>query len=151
MQKFALGLTAVLVAGLSFADMTPVTQEDPAVTFAGNVTVTSNLTATAGLTLTGTSLTGLNGITATGAVTIGEGKLANDTIVEADLKAVDSANDEDFLSYESTTGDFEWHSASEIAGKLSSLNATNTIISGDSKTNVITVINGVITAWTVAP
>lgn len=30
-------------------------------------------------------------------------------IVEADLKAVDSATDEDIFTYESTTGDFEWH------------------------------------------
>lgn len=37
-----------------------------------------------------------------------EGSLANDTIVEADLKAVDAAGDEECLTFESTVGDFEW-------------------------------------------
>lgn len=37
-----------------------------------------------------------------------EGSLADSTIVEADLKAVDAATDEECLTYESTTGDFEW-------------------------------------------
>ena len=37
-----------------------------------------------------------------------EGSLANDTILEADLKAVDAAVDEECLTYETTTGDFEW-------------------------------------------
>jgi hypothetical protein len=39
-----------------------------------------------------------------------EGSLANDTILEEDLKAVDTAVDEECLTYESTTGDFEWQS-----------------------------------------
>lgn len=39
---------------------------------------------------------------------ISEGALANDSIVEADLKAVDAAADEECLTYETTTGDFEW-------------------------------------------
>ena len=49
-------------------------------------------------------------ITAAGAVAIGANK-----VVESMLKAVDSATDEDVLTYESTTGDFEWHSRNEIA------------------------------------
>jgi hypothetical protein len=49
-------------------------------------------------------------LAATGAVTIGA-----DKILESMLKAVDSASDEDVLTYESTTGDFEWHSRNEIA------------------------------------
>mgnify|MGYP000921059859 CR=1 FL=1 len=34
--------------------------------------------------------------------------IGNDKVVEADLKAVDSASDEECLTYETTTGDFEW-------------------------------------------
>ena len=49
-------------------------------------------------------------IAATGATTIGANK-----VLESMLKAVDSATDEDVLTYESTTGDFEWHSRNEIA------------------------------------
>lgn len=49
-------------------------------------------------------------IAATGALTI-----AAEAIEESMLKAVDSATDEDVLTYESTTGDFEWHSRNEIA------------------------------------
>lgn len=37
-----------------------------------------------------------------------EGSLANDTILEADLKVVDAAVDEECLTFETTTGDFEW-------------------------------------------
>ena len=44
----------------------------------------------------------------TGAFTNIEGALSDDTILEADLKAVDAAVDEECLTYESTTGDFEW-------------------------------------------
>ena len=49
----------------------------------------------------------------TGAVTIGDNK-----ILESMLKAVDSASDEDILTYESTTGDFEWHSMTEMLSKI---------------------------------
>jgi len=55
---------------------------------------------------------------------IAEGELANNTIIsadikdgvllEADLKAVDAASDEDIFTYESTTGDFEWHTGAEL-------------------------------------
>lgn len=38
----------------------------------------------------------------------------DNSILEADLKAVDSASDEDILTYESTTGDFEWHSPTDL-------------------------------------
>lgn len=64
-----------------------------------------------------------------GAVTI-----ANDAIEEAMLKAVDGASDEDFLSYESTTGDFEWHTASELAGKITEGSLTDdSIVEADLK------------------
>lgn len=43
----------------------------------------------------------------------------DNSILEADLKAVDSATDEDILTYESTTGDFEWHTEDEIIATMS--------------------------------
>lgn len=48
-------------------------------------------------------------ITNTGVTAIG-----NDKVTEADLKAVNAAADEDILTYETTTGDFEWHTPSEL-------------------------------------
>lgn len=39
-------------------------------------------------------------------------------IVETDLKAVDEPADEDIFTYESTTGDFEWHSLTEIKAAM---------------------------------
>jgi len=45
-----------------------------------------------------------------------EGSLADSTVVEADLKIVDAAADEDILTRETTTGDFEWHTCAEITG-----------------------------------
>ena len=44
-----------------------------------------------------------------------EGSLADDTITEAELKAVNTAVDEDILTYETTTGDFEWHTPAELS------------------------------------
>lgn len=40
----------------------------------------------------------------------------DDSILEADLKAVDAAVDEECLTYESTTGDFEWQTCGGAAG-----------------------------------
>lgn len=45
---------------------------------------------------------------------ISAGDLANDSVLEADLKVVDAPSDEDILTYESTTGDFEWHSPTDL-------------------------------------
>ncbi|TPW09437.1 MAG: collagen triple helix repeat-containing protein, partial [Acidimicrobiaceae bacterium] len=42
-----------------------------------------------------------------------------DVILEAHLKAVDAAVDEECLTYETTTGDFEWQSCAAGAGDLS--------------------------------
>tara|TARA_Y100000310_G_scaffold26154_2_gene24959 strand:+ start:540 stop:3707 length:3168 start_codon:yes stop_codon:yes gene_type:complete len=47
---------------------------------------------------------------------ISEGALTNDSILEADLKAVDTASDEECLTFESTTGDFEWQTCGGAAG-----------------------------------
>lgn len=38
----------------------------------------------------------------------------DNAVTEADLKVVDSPADEDIFTYESTTGDFEWHSKAEL-------------------------------------
>lgn len=40
----------------------------------------------------------------------------DDSVLEADLKAVDASVDEDILTRETTTGDFEWHSATDLEG-----------------------------------
>lgn len=42
----------------------------------------------------------------------------DDSILEADLKAVDSPVDEECLTYESTTGDFEWQTCGGAGGGL---------------------------------
>ena len=38
----------------------------------------------------------------------------NDDILEAHLKCVNAATDEDIFTYEATTGDFEWHTLAEM-------------------------------------
>lgn len=48
-------------------------------------------------------------VTGSGALTIG-----NDKVLEAHLKAVNAAVDEDIATYEATTGDFEWHTPAEL-------------------------------------
>ena len=48
-------------------------------------------------------------ISASGALTI-----SSDAIEESMLKAVDTASDEEILTYETTSGDFEWHAPSEL-------------------------------------
>jgi hypothetical protein len=84
-----------------------------------------------------------------GAVTI-----AANAVEESMLKAVDAAADEDFLSYESTTGDFEWHSAAEVAGKFATVGTlTTNVIVDASYTNTIvlrTLASGVVvvSSWT---
>ena len=62
------------------------------------------LTANQSITLSGdVSGSGQTSITTT---------IGNDKILEAHLKAVNAASDEECLTYESTTGDFEWQSCS---------------------------------------
>jgi hypothetical protein len=46
------------------------------------------------------------------------GNVASDKVIEGSLKAVDAASDEDILTYESTTGDFEWHTEDEIISTM---------------------------------
>lgn len=40
--------------------------------------------------------------------------ITDGAIAESDLKVVDSPSDEDIFTYESTTGDFEWHSGAQV-------------------------------------
>ena len=67
----------------------------------------------------------------TGALTNIEGALTDDTLVEGDLKSVNAPTDEYCLTYESTTGDFEWQVCSSGADtnafKLYSWAAPSTI------------------------
>jgi hypothetical protein len=49
---------------------------------------------------------------------ITEALIADDAIEESHLKAVDAAADEECLTYESTTGDFEWQSCDSGAGDV---------------------------------
>ena len=93
---------------------------------------------------TNTYLTGNQTITLSGDVS-GSGATAittaigADKITEAMLKAVDTATDEDILTYEATTGDFEWHSSAELKTAMSLDNATlaastitdNVLVRGD--------------------
>ena len=45
-----------------------------------------------------------------------EAELADDAVQEEHLKAVDTPVDEDIVTYEATTGDFEYHTCAEITG-----------------------------------
>lgn len=45
---------------------------------------------------------------------VDESKIADDAIQEEHLKAVNAAADEDIVTYESTTGDFEYHTPAEL-------------------------------------
>lgn len=61
-------------------------------------------------------------------------------ITEADLKVVDSPSDEDIFTYESTTGDFEWHSVAEVKASMSLDAVENTALSTwAGSTNITTV------------
>lgn len=55
-------------------------------------------------------------------------EILDDTILEADLKAVDAAGDEECLTYESTVGDFEWQTCG--AGGSGDIEAVGDVASG---------------------
>lgn len=60
--------------------------------------------------------------------TVAAGQIANDAVTEAKLKAVDTAVDEDIFTYESTTGDFEWHTPADLGlAPLASPTFTGTV------------------------
>lgn len=82
-------------------------------------------------------------------VSSGAASIDADAVTEADLKAVDSAADEDFLTYESTTGDFEWHSVADkasaiAAAVLTGVTTNQAFINGAGTTNTMHITNGVI-------
>lgn len=47
--------------------------------------------------------------------------IGNDKVLEAHLKAVDTPNDEEYLTYESTTGDFEWQTIPDATTSVKGL------------------------------
>ncbi|MCK5117881.1 MAG: hypothetical protein KAR44_14900, partial [Candidatus Aegiribacteria sp.] len=98
-----------------------------------NIATLSNLTTNGFITTSGgigtlgidtnTYLTGNQTITLSGDVT-GSGEtaltvtVANDKILESHLKSVNAATDEYCLTYEATTGDFEWQECAGGAGDI---------------------------------
>ena len=114
-----------LVGGISTPKLTNLTTNGFVTTGSGDGTLSID---------TSTYLTGNETITLSGDVS-GSGATAitttigNDKILEAMLKAVDAAADEDILTYESSTGDFEWHSAAEIKAAMSLEKVENTALS----------------------
>jgi hypothetical protein len=68
----------------------------------------TDLAAGDGLTLTDDTLSADLG------TAIDTTEITDATIAEVDLKAVDAASDEEILTYELTTGDFEWHTPAEL-------------------------------------
>jgi len=77
-----------------------------------------------------TAMSGDITIDGTGATAIGDNK-----VVEADLKAVDTASDEECLTYETTTGDFEWQSCA--VGSMTSFTAAGDSGGGQASQMVI--------------
>lgn len=62
--------------------------------------------------------------------------LPTDSVDEADLKAVNAATDEDILTYESTTGDFEWHTPAELGIITSEADTLQTVTDRGAITDV---------------
>ena len=58
-----------------------------------------------------TNATHTGDVTGSSGLTIGDNK-----VLEKHLKVVDSPNDEEYLTYEATTGDFEWQSVPSVSG-----------------------------------
>jgi len=135
-------------------DYTNVTGADLTLTDAGAITSSGTITATVGFDCVGASDCDYGSVDITDHTFVTDGtgtaefvipagsidstEILDATILEVDLKAVDAAADEDFLTYESTTGDFEWHSASDvadsIAGAISEGSLTNdSIVEADLK------------------
>jgi hypothetical protein len=64
----------------------------------------------------------------------------SDGITEAMLKAVDAASDEECLTYETTTGDFEWQTCGSGGGIGSVADDTSPQLGGDLDTNTFSVV-----------
>lgn len=105
--------------------------------------ITANAVNLSGTHVTGTlaaarfpALTG-DVTTTAGSVTTAIGA---DKVTEAMLKAVNAAVDEDIFTYEATTGDFEWHTLSELG--IQPLEATLTdIADGTIDENLVNTAN----------
>ncbi len=72
-----------------------------------------------------------------GGGTVGVRGLTTDAVLEQHLKAVDSAADEECLTYEDTVGDFEWQSC--ISGAVTSVIGTAPIASSGGITPAISI------------
>jgi len=84
---------------------------------AGDLPDFGTLTATSGNILVSDG-TDFEGVAMSGDITIAAGgatAIGDDKVTEADLKVTGGAAvDEDILTYETTTGDFEWHTPGEL-------------------------------------
>ena len=97
---------------------------------------------TTGGTINHTAHTG--DVTGATALTIG-----TDKVLESHLKAVDAAADEDFLTYEVTVGDFEWHSIADVEPNFTLSNIGGSVTDAQVPDNItITKANDVDTAGT---
>jgi site-specific recombinase XerD len=122
----------------------------PMTTVSGDLTITGDdlfmTTNTAGMLLIADG-TSYNPTTVTGDITIngsGATVIGADKILESHLKAVDTASDEECLTYEVTTGDFEWQSCGgggaagswqESLGAISPNNSTWDLLIGGTATS----------------
>jgi len=90
----------------------------PTVTFAGNadINLPDDSVDTADIGTDQVTLDALNvsDVSDDIAGDIAEGELADDVVLEADLKIANAPADEDILTYESTGGQFEWHTPTEL-------------------------------------
>lgn len=111
-----------------------------AFTYASGVATldTAYLTGNESITLSGdVSGTGATAITTT---------IGADKVLESMLKAVDTASDEDLLTYESTTGDFEWHTPSQLITAGTGIDWTGTTLDVTvTDTNANTICSGTTT------
>jgi len=62
--------------------------------------------------------------------------IADATIAEADLKVVDTASDEECLTYETTTGDFEWQTCATIPADSLDFTEFSDTMSLDASTSI---------------
>ena len=72
-------------------------------------------------------------VVATLGTAIDSTEITDNTILEVDLKAVDTAVDEECLTFESTTGDFEWQSCGGTGSITDNGNAEAMVISSDEE------------------
>ncbi|MFH1413024.1 MAG: hypothetical protein ABIG10_03310 [bacterium] len=115
-------ISAIIIMSVSFIYIAiaapPTSEYTPGETLAPtcspgdtNCTVTSPITANQTITLSGdVSGSGTTAITAV---------IGAEQVEESMLKAVDTASDEECLTYETTTGDFEWQVCSTATGDVS--------------------------------